>query len=53
MLQDFEKGRRLELDAITASVLELADRRGVPAPHLRTVHACAVALDRRGSQKRG
>ncbi|KAA5606410.1 2-dehydropantoate 2-reductase [Roseospira marina] len=39
MLQDYEAGRRLELDAILGAVLELADRVGVEVPTLRTIHA--------------
>lgn len=37
MLQDFEAGRRLELEAILASVIELAGIVGAPAPVLDTV----------------
>jgi 2-dehydropantoate 2-reductase len=42
MLQDLEAGRRLELDAITGAVVELADLTGVAAPALRAVHALAA-----------
>jgi len=40
-LQDLEAGKRLELDALGAAVVELADRAGVPAPTLRAVYALA------------
>ncbi len=38
MLQDFEAGKPLELDALLGAVTELADLTGVDAPALRTVH---------------
>lgn len=47
MLQDFEAGRRLELEAILASVIDLAERVGVEVPILRTVLAL-VDLRARG-----
>lgn len=40
-LQDLEAGKRLELDALGAAVVELADRAGVEAPALRAVYALA------------
>jgi 2-dehydropantoate 2-reductase len=40
-LQDLEAGKRLELDAIAAAVVELADVAGIAAPTLRTVSALA------------
>ena len=46
MLQDLEAGRRLELDAITGAVVELADLTGVAAPALRAVHALAALAAR-------
>ncbi len=46
MLQDLEAGKRLEVGCMTGAVVELADRLGVPVPHVRTVHACALLLDR-------
>jgi 2-dehydropantoate 2-reductase len=39
MLQDLEKGRPLELDAIVAAVIELADLTGVAVPQLRGLYA--------------
>ncbi len=41
MLQDLEAGRPLELEAVAGSVLEIADRLGVPMPHTRAVYGCA------------
>ncbi len=40
-LQDLEAGKRLELDALGAAVVELADLAGVAAPTLRDVYALA------------
>ena len=45
MLQDYEAGRPMELDAIVGAVVELGDRLGVPVPATRTVYACAKMLD--------
>jgi len=45
MLQDYEAGRPMELDAIVGAVVELGDRLGVPMPATRTVYACAKMLD--------
>ncbi len=39
MLQDLERGRDLELDPILGAVVELADRYGVPVPHVRESYA--------------
>ena len=44
MLQDLEAGRSPELDPILGSVLELAERKSVPAPTLRTLYAAAKLL---------
>ena len=46
MLQDLEQRRRLELDAIVASVIELAGRAGIEVPTVRHVHALAHARAR-------
>ena len=50
MLQDFEAGRPMELEAIVGAVVELGERLGVAMPSTRTVYACARLLDekRRG-----
>jgi 2-dehydropantoate 2-reductase len=45
MLQDFEAGRPMELEAIVGAVVELGDRLGVAMPATRTVYACAKLLD--------
>jgi 2-dehydropantoate 2-reductase len=51
MLQDLEAGRPLEVDALTGSVVELADRVGVAAPVLRTIYGATKLLEaQRGSQ---
>ncbi|CAO3358873.1 ketopantoate reductase family protein [Azospirillum palustre] len=49
MLQDYEAGRRLELDAILGSVIELAERCGVDVPMLRAVLAM---VDLRARERR-
>ena len=46
MLQDLEQRRRMELDAIVASVIELAGHLGVDVPTVRHVHALARARAR-------
>lgn len=46
MLQDLEAGKELELDAIVAAVVEMADITGAPAPTLRTVYAATDLLAR-------
>jgi 2-dehydropantoate 2-reductase len=43
-LQDLEKGKPLELDAIVKAVVELADLTGVPAPNLRVINALTDLL---------
>jgi 2-dehydropantoate 2-reductase len=43
MLQDLQAGRRLELEAIVGSVLELAHDAGVAAPTIAHVHALISA----------
>ncbi len=44
MLQDFEAGRPLELEAIVGSMVELGERAGVSMPCTRTVYACTKLL---------
>jgi len=44
LLQDFERGRRLELDAIAYSCLELARRRGLDLPVGRTLADLAAFI---------
>jgi 2-dehydropantoate 2-reductase len=45
MLQDYEAGRPMELEAIVGAVVELGERLGVQMPATRTVYACAKMLD--------
>ena len=45
MLQDYEAGRPMELEAVVGAVIELGDRLGVPMPATRAVYACAKLLD--------
>jgi 2-dehydropantoate 2-reductase len=46
MLQDIEKGRPLELDAIVAAVVELGRRAGVGTPTIETVAALVRGRER-------
>jgi 2-dehydropantoate 2-reductase len=46
MLQDLERGRPMEIDALLGSVVELADLTGQPAPTCRTVLALVRARGR-------
>jgi len=45
MLQDLEAGRPLEIDALTGSVVELAERVGVETPILKTIYASTKLLE--------
>ena len=45
MLQDYEAGRPMELEAVVGAVLELGDRLGVDMPATRAMYACARFLD--------
>ncbi len=47
MLQDFEAGRPMELEAVVGAVVELGERLGVNMPTTRAVYACAKLLDER------
>lgn len=44
MLQDFEAGRRPELEPIVGAVVELAGKRDVPVPNMRAVYALTKLL---------
>lgn len=44
MLQDFESGRPLELDALTGAVIELAGRLDIPVPGLRVIDSATRLL---------
>ncbi len=52
MLQDFDRGRPLELAAIADSVLELADAMGIPMPVTRMVVALARAAEQSQTMER-
>jgi 2-dehydropantoate 2-reductase len=47
MLQDYEAGRPMELDAVVGAVVELGDRLGVAVPAAQAVYACARMLEER------
>jgi len=51
MLQDFEAGRPMELEAIVGAVVELGERLGVAMPATKTVYACAKMLDENKRRK--
>jgi len=53
MLQDYEAGRPLELEAVVGAVVELGERLGVAMPVTRAVYACAKMLDATEARKRG
>jgi len=53
MLQDVERGRELELDALLGSVVELARITETPTPHVDAVYACASLLARTLAQRKG
>jgi 2-dehydropantoate 2-reductase len=44
MLQDVERGRALELEALVGSVLELGRITGTPTPHIEAVYAITALL---------
>jgi 2-dehydropantoate 2-reductase len=45
MLQDYEAGRPMEIEAVVGAVLELGERLGVPMPATQSVYACAKLID--------
>src|SRR5262249_39658639 len=45
MLQDYEAGRPMELEAVVGAVVELGEKLGVAMPTTKTVYACAKMLD--------
>jgi 2-dehydropantoate 2-reductase len=47
MLQDYEAGRPMEIEAIVGAALELGERLGVPMPATQAVYACVKLLDER------
>jgi 2-dehydropantoate 2-reductase len=46
MLQDVERGRALELDALLGTVVELARMTGTATPRIDAIYACATLLAR-------
>jgi 2-dehydropantoate 2-reductase len=44
MLQDYEAGRPMELEAVVGASVELGERLGVPMPATRAVYACVKFL---------
>ena len=51
MLQDWEAGRPMELEAVVGAVVELGERLGVAMPATRAVYACAKLLDAHRGQR--
>jgi 2-dehydropantoate 2-reductase len=51
MLQDWEAGRPMELEAVVGAVVELGERLGVPMPSTRAVYACTKLLDEHRGQR--
>jgi 2-dehydropantoate 2-reductase len=45
MLQDYEAGRPMELEAVVGAVVEVGERLGVPMPSTRAVYACTKLLN--------
>jgi 2-dehydropantoate 2-reductase len=45
MLQDYEAGRPMELEAVVGAVIELGERLGVQVPATRAMYGCARFLD--------
>ncbi len=52
MLQDYEAGRPMEIEAVVGAVVELGDRLGVPMPATQAVYACTKLLDERAAARR-
>ena len=48
-LQDFERGKPLEYDALTGAVIRAASRHGIAVPHMTAVHALIGMLDQHRS----
>ena len=53
MLQDFEAGRALEVEAILGNTLRLARKHGVPAPKIECCYALLKSVDELNRMKRG
>lgn len=52
MLQDWEAGRPMELEAVVGAVVELGERLGVAMPATRAVYACTKLLDEHRVRRR-
>lgn len=52
MLQDFEAGRPMEIEAVVGAVVELGERLGVAMPATRAVYGCARLLDQHRDRRR-
>ena len=50
MLQDYEAGRPMEIEAVVGAVVELGGRLGVPMPSTSAVYACVKFLGERRGQ---
>jgi 2-dehydropantoate 2-reductase len=50
MLQDYEAGRPMEIEAVVGAVVELGERLGVAMPATRAVYASAKLLDEQSRQ---
>jgi 2-dehydropantoate 2-reductase len=44
-LQDVERGRPLELDALMGAIIELGQMLSIPTPHIDAVYACVKLLN--------
>lgn len=53
MLQDLDRGRRTEIDAITGAVLKVAARRNIPVPLNQTLYALVKAREGRATNRAG
>jgi 2-dehydropantoate 2-reductase len=51
MLQDYEAGRAMEIEAAVGAVVELGERLGVSMPATKAVYACTKLLDERRQQR--
>jgi 2-dehydropantoate 2-reductase len=47
MLQDYEAGRPMEIEAVVGAVVELGERLGVSMPATRALYACVKLVDQR------
>ena len=50
MLQDYEAGRPMEIEAVVGAVVELGDRMGVPMTATRAMYACVKMLEQKRRQ---